>query len=292
MQEVVETGGWRGRTEGSVWRGIVLISVALVLVALYVFRARLPVAEWYSFLSLPTSVLSEPVGDFADRVNIPLLSALLFGLMGALSPCQLSTNLAAFAYTTRRVDRPALVAASAAAYIAGKILVYTLIGLAAIVVGIQLQQASIPVIVAARKVLGPALLLLGLVLLGVVRFSLSVGGALSAWFEQQAEGRGILGAFLMGVAFAFAFCPTLFLLFFGLTLPLAIASPIGPLYPGVFALGTALPLLLFLVLASAASVSVGSFRRRARGVSLQLNRVVGVVFILVGLNEIVLYWLS
>ena len=271
---------------------LALIGVlAVALVALYLLRERLPIAEWYGLLSLPTSALSGPVGDLADTVNIPLLSAFLFGLIGALSPCQLSTNLAALAFTTRRADQPLVVALSATAYLLGKIAVYTVLGLAAVILGQQLQQASIPVIVLARKALGPALLLMGLSMLGVLRLRGSVGGQASQWLERQAEGRGIVGAFVLGVAFAFAFCPTLFWLFFGLTLPLAVTSVVGFVYPAVFALGASLPLLVFVAAATAGGVSRRHFLRHVRAVRSPVNWVAGILFLLVGLNEIVLYWL-
>lgn len=272
-------------------RTIVWAKVGGLFVLLYLMRGRLPVGEWYGLLSLPAATLTDPIDNLASAINIPLVSALLFGLIGAISPCQLSTNLAAFAYVTRQVDRPALVTASGVAYLAGKMLVYTVVGLAAVILGIQLQQASIPVIVMARKTLGPMMFIIGLSMLGIIGLRISAGEALSAWFERRAAVGGVLGAFLLGVAFAFAFCPTLFVLFFTLTIPLAIASVGGFVYPAVFALGTTLPLLAFIAAAALGGMSLSGFLRQARGASRWLNRAVGVVFLLVGLNEIILYWL-
>ena len=269
---------------------MVVALVGLALVGLYAARGVLPIAEWYGVLNLPTATLSEPIGDLADRVNIPLLSALVFGVLGALSPCQLSTNVAALAYTTRYdVGR---VPVTVIAYVVGKALVYTLIGLAAILLGTTLQQAAIPVIVAARKVLGPTLLLVGLSMVGVVRLRISVGDTAAGWLERHIGGRGVAGAFGMGVAFAVAFCPTLFWLFFGLTLPLAIASPLGFVYPAVFAVGTALPLVVFAVLTAGVGMGRNKVLGQAHRAYRPLSLLVGVVFILVGLNEIVLYWLT
>ena len=276
--------------EGWARDGATLAVIGLVLVGLYAVRGVLPIAQWYGLLSLPTATLSEPIGDLADRVSIPLLSALIFGLLGALSPCQLSTNVAALAYSMRRGAASTPVAVLA--YVAGKALVYTLIGLAAILVGTRLQQASIPVIVAARKALGPALLLVGLSMLGVVRLRVSVGDTAAGWLERRMGGQGVAGAFGMGVAFAVAFCPTLFWLFFGLTLPLAVASPLGFVYPAVFAVGTALPLVVVAALTAGAGMGRSDVMRQAHRLHRPLSIVVGVVFVLVGLNEIVLYWLT
>lgn len=279
------------RTEAtSLLRWSALGAIVALLALLYLLRGRLPIGEWYGLLSLPAVSLTDPIDVVATRLDIPLVSALLFGLIGALSPCQVSTGLAAFVYATRRVDRPGAALASGLAYVGGKVLVYTALGLAAVALGVGMQQASIPVIVAARKAIGPLLLVIGLSMLGVIQLPLSVGAQLSARLERQAEGRGVLGAFLLGVAFAFAFCPTLFVLFFGLTLPLAVASPLGPLFPALFALGTTLPLLAFVTLAAAGGVGMGQFIRGAKGAGVVLNRVAGVVFVLVGLHEIVLYW--
>lgn len=56
---------------------------------------------------------------------------------------------------------------------------------------------------------------------------------------------GFLGAFLMGVVFALALCPSSAVLYFGILVPMsAKASVIGYILPAVFALATALPVLL------------------------------------------------
>jgi cytochrome c biogenesis protein CcdA len=160
------------------------------------------------------------------------------------------------------------------------------------VLGLQLEQATIPVVVAARKALGPLLIVVALMLLGVFKLNVSIGHQLSAWLEARAAGKGTLGAYLLGVAFSFAFCPTLFWLFFGLTIPLAItASVSGIVFPAVFAAGTTIPLLLFAALIALGFDSIGQVLMRVRRWDVWVSRVVGFVFLLVGLNETVLYWL-
>jgi cytochrome c-type biogenesis protein len=199
-------------------------------------------SNWYAFLSTFNATVAMPLRDLADGINLPLVSALIFGLIGATSPCQLTTNAGALAYVARAGGGRGSAAVNALAYLTGKVVIYTLVGMAVIVVGRELAQQSIPVIVAARKVLGPLMILMGLYLLGLVAMHVSLGGGLSSWLEKRA-GSGAGGAFVLGAAFSFAFCPTLFLLFFGLTIPLALASPVGVIYPGAFAVGTTLPLL-------------------------------------------------
>ena len=248
-------------------------------------------ADYYAFLSSLSGWVSVPIADLGDRIGVPFVTALLLGLLGATSPCQLTTNISALAYVSRKADRPALAWRSAFAYLLGKAFVYTLIGGAVILLGLQLQQAAVPVVVAARKALGPLLIAFGLLLLGVIKPRFVVGQGLSDWFAARVDREGNGDSFVLGVAFAFAFCPTLFLLFFGLLLPLALQSRVGLLYPGLFALGTTAPLLALLGLFG---IGLNGARRhisRVRRVDLWVRRASGVVFVLAGLNEILLYWL-
>ena len=123
----------------------------------------------------------------------------------------------------------------AVAYVAGKVSVYTAVGALVILAGIQLDHLAIPVILLARKLLGPLMIVVGLSLLGVVRARTSLGRRLAFRLRDRLAGRGPLGAYLLGLAFSFAFCPTLFWLFFGLTIPLALRNAGGWAFPGAFA---------------------------------------------------------
>ena len=214
--------------------------------------------EWYLVLSQFSAALTVPVSSLADRVELPLLSVLLFGLIGAVSPCQLTTNLSAMAYVSSRLgeERPWR---EALAYILGKVLVYTMVGAAVILLGLQLQAAAVPVVIVARKALGPLMIVIGLGLLGVLRLRGSMGRGISAWFHARLPRSGAWGAFLLGVSFSFTFCPTLFWLFFGLTIPLALRSAAGWSFPGLFAVGTTLPLVAFAGLLAVGSGAAGGF---------------------------------
>ena len=253
------------------------------------------IGQYYAWLSAPANWLASPISNLADSINIPLVSALLFGLIGATAPCQLSTNVAALAFLSRGAGDSRRLWSQTAAFIAGKVTVYLLVGGAVVALGLQLNQLSqtaIPVIVIARRALGPLLIVVGLFMLGVIQSRISLGNRLSAWLEEKARGRrGILPAYLLGVAFSFTFCPTLFWLFFGLTIPLAIASPGGLLFPGVFAIGTAVPVLGLAGLIASGTINIGEFVRRFKAADVWIQRGVGVVFLLIGINEIVLYWL-
>ncbi len=247
------------------------------------------VIHWYAVLSTFNAAVATPLRDIADGLGIPIITALVFGLIGATSPCQLTTNASALAYVAHgATDRTGIVS-RAMAYLLGKALVYTAVGTAVILVGRQLAEYSIPIIVVARKVLGPLMILLGLYLLGWLPFRFSLGRGLTDRFRGRG-GTGLGGAFLLGTAFSFAFCPTLFLLFFGLTIPLALPSPIGALYPGVFALGTTLPLLVVAGLLTAGVRSCSGYLVMARRLDTWLRTAAAAVLVVAGLNDTIVYW--
>jgi cytochrome c-type biogenesis protein len=246
--------------------------------------------DWYLFLSKTSVALSLPFKQAADWVEIPFLSVFLFGLIGSLSPCQLTTNLSASAYVSRSLGGRQLWKETLA-YSAGKLLVYFLLGGAMVFFGFRLEQTVIPVAVAARKAVGPLMILIGLGLMGLIRLPGSFGSGPQARLLSVLPRHGAPRAFSLGVVFSFTFCPTLFWLFFGLTIPLALASRGGWSFPGLFALGTLIPLF---VLAGLMSVGGGMSSEpldRLNALRRKINMIAGAVFIVAGVNDTLTYWL-
>ncbi len=164
-------------------------------------------------------------------------------------------------------------------------------GLLAVAIGASLSQMSIPVFVAARKALGPPMVVAGLALTGVLRLRWVPGYEVASRLRRAARRRTDGAPFLLGVTFGFSFCPTLFALFFGLLIPLALSRPDGLVYPALFAFGTALPLLFTLGLLW---LGGGSLRRYSGRIG-RTQRVVtvlgGLLLVLAGLHDTLVYWL-
>lgn len=248
-------------------------------------------AEYYFYLTQLTAPIRMALSELSYDLPIPFLAAFVLGLIGAFSPCQLSTNVAAFAFISRDVTDAKRVTQSALAYTLGKILVYSIVGGATILLGAQLKQVSIPVVVFTRKALGPILILLGLLMLGALKVSLPIFTRVSDRLRANlVEQRDTRGSFWLGVAFSFAACPTLFVLFFGTLIPLAVTSYGGITFPAFFALGTTAPLMLFIVLLTLGVQSILPWVKQLRAVDVWVSRIAASVFILIGINEILLYW--
>ena len=245
--------------------------------------------QWYLLLSQASATLSLPLKGAADQLQLPVFTVLLFGLVGALSPCQLTTNLSAIAYVSRRPGE-GQIWSEALGYTVGKILVYTLLGGAVIILGFTLQQSAIPIVVITRKIVGPLMIVIGFGLMGLIRLRGSFGEGLARWLRAQIPQKGVLGAFLLGTVFSFSFCPTLLWLFFGLMIPLALASTGGWTFPGLFALGTALPLLVFAGLLVSGTDLSSKLTDRLKRYHQNISKVSGGIFILAGVNDTLTYW--
>lgn len=252
-----------------------------------VIRAAL--LDWYAFLSSFSGTAMLGITAVDERIRIPLISALLLGLVGAAAPCQLTTSVGALAVLGRtNSGRPR--GRALLAYLLGKASVYSALGIVAVAVGAGLSEISIPVFVATRKVLGPLMVVVGLAMVGALRLRWAPGASVAARLQEAARQRVSGAPFLLGMAFGLSFCPTLFALFFGVLIPLALSRPDGLVYPALFALGTSLPLLLGLGLVSYGGGSlrrfVGQVGRRQRVIAI----VAGAILIVAGLHDTAVYW--
>lgn len=182
-----------------------------------------------------------------DNHNIPLLSAFSLGIFMSLSPCPLATNITAIAYISKNIKTAKHTLLSGLSYAFGRAASYTILA-ALIYFGLSSFQLANIFQGWGDKVLGPLLIFIGLVMIGVIKIKLPAGGKkmdnTQIWLAKQ----GFLGAFLLGAMFALAFCPYSGVLFFGILMPLVLSSASGLIFPLVFALGTALPVVIFALL--------------------------------------------
>ncbi|MBB5378504.1 cytochrome c biogenesis protein CcdA [Deinococcus metalli] len=233
--------------------------------------------------------LSEPINALRLQRGSSPLTPVLLGLMGAVAPCQLSSGAAALAYVVKdgRSGQPHR---RAAAYLLARVLVYVLGGAIILALVGRAVPAPAEFFAGVRRVLGPLTLLSGLVMLGVVRWHWLLGARLAVRLRAVWGRRGgVWGAFTLGLAFSFSFCPTLFLLFFGLTLPQALTAPAGAFYPALFALGMSVPLLIVVGLLPAQGAANPAVQ--ARHLGRLVTPLAGAVFVLTGLFDTFVYWL-
>jgi len=209
-------------------------------------------------------------------------SAIWLGILTSISPCPLATNITAISFVGQRVGRPVRVLCAGLLYTAGRALTYAVLG--ALLVSSLLSAPSVSLTLQRimNQLLGPILVLVGMVLLGLLRVNLR-GGGVSERMQRRVERWGIWGALLLGILFALAFCPLSATLFFGSLIPLAINNGSKVLMPSLYGAGTALPVIVFALLLAISAHSLGKAFDRLRQFEQWARRVTGVVFIGVGI---------
>lgn len=223
-----------------------------------------------------------------ENYNIPILSALILGLMTAISPCPLATNITATAFISKNISSKRKVFLSGILYSLGRGFSYTAIGL------ILYSGASKFHIARffnqnGEKYLGPLLVIIGLIMLNIIRFNFLGKLNFQEKLSEKFMNKGLLGSFLIGVVFALAFCPYSGALFFGMLIPMTIASADGLYLPIVFAFGTGLPVILFTYLLAFTAGKVGMFYNKITKIEKIMRTIAGIVFILTGLYYISIF---
>lgn len=212
---------------------------------------------------------------------LALGSALWLGILTSISPCPLASNIAAVTYVGRRVDAPHRVLMAGLAYSLGRALTYVVV--AAVVVASVLSIPSVSFFLQQRmnQVLGPLLILVGLVMLGWLRLPWFSGRGVGA-LEQRLAAGGVLGAGGLGVVFALSFCPVSAGLFFGGLLPLATGTGSRFVLPAVYGIGTGLPVVAVAVLLALGVGGVGRMFDALTRFERVASRLTGAVFVLAG----------
>lgn len=224
--------------------------------------------------------------------NWPILYALILGLMTAISPCPLATNITATAYISKSIANKKMVFLSGIIYALGRAFSYTLIGLILFFGASKFHVAKF-FNQNGEKFLGPLLIIIGLVMLNVIRLDFLGKSNISERLSERFKDKGLLGSFVIGAIFAMAFCPYSGTLFFGMLIPMTIASAKGLYLPIIFAFGTGLPVILFTYLLAFTAGSVGVFYKKITKIEKVMRYVTGIVFVLVGVYYVAMFlgWL-
>ncbi|MUU76981.1 aromatic aminobenezylarsenical efflux permease ArsG family transporter [Winogradskyella endarachnes] len=223
-----------------------------------------------------------------ENYNIPILSALILGLMTAISPCPLATNITATAFISKNISSKKKVFLSGLLYSLGRGFSYTTIGLI-LYFGASKFHIARFFNQNGEKYLGPLLIIIGLIMLNIIKLNFLGKSNFQEKLSEKFINKGLLGSFLIGVVFALAFCPYSGALFFGMLIPMTIASADGLYLPIVFAFGTGLPVILFTYLLAFTAGKVGVFYNRITKIEKIMRLVAGVVFIITGLYYVAIF---
>lgn len=230
--------------------------------------------------------------NLLDNSTAPALTAFLLGLLTAISPCPLATNIAAIGYISKDIENRRRIFRNGILYTAGRIIAYTVLGI--VLISILKEGASVFGIQKSigkwgELIIGPLLLLIGIFMMFGHKLNLPQFG-----YGGNGEGlarKGGWGALLLGILFAMAFCPTSGVLYFGMLIPMSVTASAGCLLPILFAIATALPVLSVAWILAFSVEKVGEFYGKLRSIQKWLNIIVSVIFIATGIYYCIITYL-
>lgn len=216
-----------------------------------------------------------------DQYNIPLLTAFVLGIMTSISPCPLATNITAIAYISKDIKTPRHTLVSGLMYTLGRAISYSLL---ATLIYFGLSSFEIAKIFQGwgDKALGVVLIFISLTMFGVIKIKLGVNNQKIEQVKQWLAGKGYIGALLLGVLFALAFCPYSGVLFFGVLIPLVLKSTESLLLPPLFALGTGLPVIIFSFILAFSVEKVGRIYNAMGKIEKVMRYGVATIFLIAG----------
>jgi len=231
----------------------------------------------------------EWLNELAQNRETPLIAAFALGLLTAIAPCPLATNITATAYIAKTITDKKKVLLSGLLYTLGRVFSYTLIG-AIIYFGASKFQIAKLFQGNGEKYIGFVLIIIGLIMLDIIKLNFIKGGNLTDKLSEKFKTKGLLGSFLLGALFAMAFCPYSGALFFAMLIPMTLSAEAGLALPVVYSIGTGLPVILFAFVIAFSMEKLGMYFKAITKVEKVMRVIAGLVFILTGVYYITIYF--
>lgn len=229
----------------------------------------------------------EWINELAQNQEMPLVAALALGLLTAIAPCPLATNITATAFIAKTINSKKKVLLSGLLYTLGRMFSYTVIG-TIIYFGASTFQIAKLLQGNGEKYIGFVLIILGLIMLDIIKLNFIKGGNWIEKLSDKLKTKGLLGAFVLGALFALAFCPYSGALFFGMLIPMTIKS--GLAMPVLFSIGTGLPVILFAFVIAFSMEKLGMYFKAITKIEKIMRIASGIIFIITGLYYINIYF--
>jgi cytochrome c-type biogenesis protein len=221
-----------------------------------------------------------------ENSTMPWLSALVLGLMTAISPCPLATNITAIGFISKDIENRNRVFLNGLLYTLGRAITYTTLALV-IYFGADQFQFSGFFQRYGEKFLGPLLIIIGLFMLDIIKVNFPGMGKITSKMNNKTSWN-YFDAILLGIVFALAFCPYSGVLYFGMLVPMTVSSASGLYLPFVFALATGIPVIIFAWVLAYTVSGIGHVYQKVKTFELWFRRVIAVLFIGVGCYYIVI----
>ena len=207
-----------------------------------------------------------------------LLTALWFCVLTSVSPCPLTTNIAAVSFLSKKLSQPYLVLLNGLFYTMGRAVFYTMLGTV-----LSYFLSSIPLVsdflqTKMAYIAGPIMIVMGVILLDVIKLNIP-----SLQIKEETKSKldkaGLLGSFGIGFLFATMLCPVSAAFFFSNLLQ----SNGNFLVLMLYGIGTGLPVLFFAFIVSFCAEKISVLYQATTIFEKYARRLTAFIFIGVGI---------
>lgn len=225
------------------------------------------------------------LNSILENSTMPWITAFVLGLMTAISPCPLATNITAVGFISKDLENRNKVFINGLLYTLGRGISYTAIALILFLGADQFKFSGF-FQQYGEKILGPLLIIIGFFMLDIVKIKFPGLGRLTSKIEEK-RGWGYFDAILLGMIFALAFCPYSGVLYFGMLVPMTISSASGLYLPLIFAIATGIPVIIFSWVLAYTLSGIGGVYNKVKAFEKWFRKVIAVLFILVGIYYLI-----
>lgn len=227
-----------------------------------------------------------------ENSSVPVITAFILGLLTAVSPCPLATNITAIGFIGKDIENRHRIFTNGLLYTLGRILTYTVLGF--ILIPILREGASM---FAVQKtiskygeiLIAPLLIVIGIYMLDLIKLNIPKISINGEYVKKRTKGSW--GALFLGILFSLAFCPSSGIFFFGMLIPLSASEAGGYLLPVVYAIATGLPVILVAWVLAYSVAGLGKFYNRIQSFEKWFRKIVAILFIAVGIYYAVMFYL-
>ena len=231
--------------------------------------------------------MEEFLNNLYANTSVPFVSALVLGLLTAISPCPMATNITAIGFIGKDIENKNRIFYNGLIYTLGRTFAYTVLAMV-IYLGADQFKISGAFQLYGSKIIGPLLLIIGIIMLGIINLNFPAFYRITQRFQERKK-FSYMDVFLLGVVFALAFCPYSGVLYFGMLIPLTVSTS-GLHLPVVFAIATGIPVILFAWLIAYTISGVGTLYKKIKAFEFWFRKVVAVMFIGIGIYYIISVW--
>ena len=221
-----------------------------------------------------------------DNSSVPVITAFILGILTAISPCPLATNITAIGFIGKDIENRHRIFINGLLYTFGRIVTYTVLGF--ILIPVLREGASMYMVQKVVSKYGE-MLIAPIFMLDIIKLNIpkiNIGGE-----GLKKNIKGSWGALLLGILFALAFCPTSGVFYFGILMPLAAAETGGYFLPVIYAIATGVPVILVAWILAYSVAGLGRFYNSVQIFEKWFRKIVAILFIVIGIYYAVVFYL-